>query len=431
MLPIIGNADTSFNQQTYLGIGLGMTQFAPTGANGAELQLLDDQAATAQIVLGRDFSPRLSGELSYLNLGSASLTPTTEIEYEDISLSGLIYFSNAKNSRNGLAAFTRLGIGQIETKGDTIVSRDHPVHLLAGAGIEYMSNSGLGVRTEFTYLDKDAQSATINLLYRFSSSQQLAEPPRTVSSVVLPEAPRTVSPVALPEAPVATQPVTTTIDEPPRILDIVADKNVDGNQALTADYNSLPEAATIPELPAIEPVSTDSQLATVTFSEYPQTSDLNLPVDPVGTQPDATAITSKEPTDDRSTDDDLSLVDLSSLAPQTDASTPVLESLVFPIRSSELSKESIQALDQIATTMQLQPELTLSVYAHTDNRGNPENNLALSKQRAVSVARYLTRNGIDISRINAIAYGGSQPIATNDTIDGRRSNRRVELEYTR
>lgn len=428
MLPTIGSTDISFDRQTYFGIGLGKTQFTPTGTDDAELQLLDDTAATAQIVLGRDFSPHFSGEFSYADLGSASLTPTTSIDYEDISLSGLLYFSPAKNFRNGLAAFTRLGIGQIETKGDTAVSRDHPVHLLAGAGIEYISNSGLAVRAEYTYHEKDAQSATINLLYRFSGTQRLPEPPLTVNSEVLREPP----------------PV---IEEPPRVIDdIVIDQNDTGDQALTAEYNSLPDATAIselpdspeltelpdlpdlpelPNLPVIETANTDSQLATVTFTETSPGADLNPSLNSAGTPPDNTSVTYNPPATDRS------LIDLSSLAPQIDDATPALESLTFVIRSSELTRESIQTLDEIATTMQQRPNLTLGVYSHTDNRGNPDENIALSKRRAVSVARYLTRNGVDISRINAIAYGGNQPIATNETIEGRRLNRRVDLEYTR
>ena len=66
--------------------------------------------------------------------------------------------------------------------------------------------------------------------------------------------------------------------------------------------------------------------------------------------------------------------------------------------------------------------------AHTDNQGSAESNLKLSKQRVISVVRYLIRKGVPKTQLRALAYGESRPMVSNDTADGRKRNRRVEFE---
>jgi len=63
---------------------------------------------------------------------------------------------------------------------------------------------------------------------------------------------------------------------------------------------------------------------------------------------------------------------------------------------------------------------------HTDNVGDPDANMRLSKDRAESVRAYLIENfGIESSRISAIGVGAEKPIASNDTAEGRQQNRRI------
>ena len=69
----------------------------------------------------------------------------------------------------------------------------------------------------------------------------------------------------------------------------------------------------------------------------------------------------------------------------------------------------------------------VEIAGHTDNIGEPEVNLALSKERAQAVKSYLVGNRIPADRVDAVGYGSSQPIATNDNEEGRALNRRVEL----
>ncbi|NLI72017.1 MAG: OmpA family protein, partial [Bacteroidales bacterium] len=71
---------------------------------------------------------------------------------------------------------------------------------------------------------------------------------------------------------------------------------------------------------------------------------------------------------------------------------------------------------------------SLRVKGHTDSTGPESYNQGLSERRAQAVADYLVSQGVSNSVISTEGYGESQPIATNDTAEGRKANRRVEFE---
>jgi outer membrane protein OmpA-like peptidoglycan-associated protein len=73
------------------------------------------------------------------------------------------------------------------------------------------------------------------------------------------------------------------------------------------------------------------------------------------------------------------------------------------------------------------PSLKLEVEGHTDSVGTDEYNMKLSENRANAVRDYLVQQGIDASSIGARGFGEGQPVATNDTAEGRQQNRRVEI----
>jgi hypothetical protein len=73
------------------------------------------------------------------------------------------------------------------------------------------------------------------------------------------------------------------------------------------------------------------------------------------------------------------------------------------------------------------PGLKIEIQGHTDNQGSADYNQDLSQRRAQTVKTYLVANGTDDSRLAAKGYGFSQPVASNDTKEGRAKNRRVEL----
>lgn len=101
---------------------------------------------------------------------------------------------------------------------------------------------------------------------------------------------------------------------------------------------------------------------------------------------------------------------------------------LFEFDSYELRAEAQQDLSMIADILMQYPNTNIVVAGHTDSIGSAEYNQRLSEYRAKAVADYLARRGVQSSRINYIGYGESRPIASNATDQGRRLNRRVDLE---
>ena len=102
--------------------------------------------------------------------------------------------------------------------------------------------------------------------------------------------------------------------------------------------------------------------------------------------------------------------------------------IYFDFNSDKIKPESKAVLTEIARVMKLHPDWKLSVSGHTDNVGGAAPNLSLSQRRAAAVKSALvTQYGVQADRLSTAGYGLSQPVATNDTLEGRARNRRVEL----
>lgn len=111
----------------------------------------------------------------------------------------------------------------------------------------------------------------------------------------------------------------------------------------------------------------------------------------------------------------------------TEQGYAVLEGIEFRAGSSDLTDGSDAALTQVARVMSARPDLRFLVVGHTDNQGELELNLVLSKARAASVVNALKAIGVDGERLEAHGLGFLAPRALNDTEAGRALNRRVEL----
>ncbi|APA87001.1 OmpA family protein [Paraburkholderia sprentiae WSM5005] len=102
-------------------------------------------------------------------------------------------------------------------------------------------------------------------------------------------------------------------------------------------------------------------------------------------------------------------------------------SVTFDTSSYAVKPSFAPVLDQLAQTLQQNPEVVASVVGHTDNTGSLQYNQTLSVNRAQSVTGYLAQRGIAPQRLSATGMGPSQPIADNNTEAGRAANRRVEI----
>jgi outer membrane protein OmpA-like peptidoglycan-associated protein len=104
-----------------------------------------------------------------------------------------------------------------------------------------------------------------------------------------------------------------------------------------------------------------------------------------------------------------------------------VENIFFDSGKYELKEESHEALSLLYRFMHANPDVMVELNAHTDDVGSDHFNQELSEKRAASVVEYLVKIGIDPSRLVPQGFGESQPVAPNDTEEGRALNRRVEF----
>lgn len=136
----------------------------------------------------------------------------------------------------------------------------------------------------------------------------------------------------------------------------------------------------------------------------------------------------------------LDIVDISGESPEEEiirdfglekvevGTTVVLENIFFETNKATLKPESYTQLEQVLKFMNSNPSVRMEISGHTDNTGSLKYNTKLSQSRAEAVVQYMVERGIEASRFDAKGYAFTQPIAPNDTEEGRARNRRVEFK---
>jgi len=374
--------DRGFSKRIYVGAGVGQSFLDPDTSGVPTISLIDDNDTAGLLTLGFDFSRRLAAELQYAGLGTAGLTGGDGIEYAEASISGLYYLWNGLagspseyldldglDRRAGLSLFGRVGVGTVENDavGSVQFERESDVQILVGLGLEYAFNFGIGIRGEFIRFDTDASYAGGSLIYRFGGPKPGAGPAVSVPTTSVPT-PEPDLPVLPAPAPIETLPPPP--PPPPEFAERIE----------TLEQQSG------------DPEDIDGDGVRNAFDECGDTP----PGTPVG-------------------------------ADGCEAFKGALEGVNFLTSSDTLTDSARVALNEVVDTLNAFPEVRVSIEAHTDSLGGEATNLTLSRQRAIAVARYLTAQGISVDRLEARAFGESQPIADNDTRAGRLLNRRVEF----
>lgn len=117
---------------------------------------------------------------------------------------------------------------------------------------------------------------------------------------------------------------------------------------------------------------------------------------------------------------------------ETDDGSAILVNLpdgvTFAVDSYALNPTFRPTLQQVAQSLQQYPNSLVDVYGHTDSTGSASHNQTLSENRARTVANFLTSNGVAASRVRSQGFGMTMPVASNDTVEGRARNRRVEIK---
>lgn len=101
--------------------------------------------------------------------------------------------------------------------------------------------------------------------------------------------------------------------------------------------------------------------------------------------------------------------------------------ITFDTGKDDLKLGAETVIAEIVKLLQFYPELKIEVQGHTDNVGSAETNLQLSDRRAETVRKFILLYGVEGSRLVSKGYGLTNPIASNDTEEGKAQNRRVEL----
>jgi outer membrane protein OmpA-like peptidoglycan-associated protein len=101
--------------------------------------------------------------------------------------------------------------------------------------------------------------------------------------------------------------------------------------------------------------------------------------------------------------------------------------LLFDVNKAALRPASQENLSKLAVILNKYPDTNVLLEGHTDATGSSEHNLDLSRQRAQAVANFLSTQQVLVTRFAIMGYGEDQPIASNETDDGRQQNRRVEV----
>jgi len=102
--------------------------------------------------------------------------------------------------------------------------------------------------------------------------------------------------------------------------------------------------------------------------------------------------------------------------------------ITFATGSANIQPQFRATLDQVSDVLAQYENTYVDVYGHTDSVGSDADNQVLSERRAQSVAGYLSTHGVNSARIGTRGFGETQPVASNDTEEGRAANRRVEIK---
>lgn len=101
--------------------------------------------------------------------------------------------------------------------------------------------------------------------------------------------------------------------------------------------------------------------------------------------------------------------------------------ILFDVDKAALKTNAKTNLDKLSVILNKYEDTDILIEGHTDNTGSEEHNMELSKRRSESVAAQLGTAQINPTRFTLVGYGEIQPVATNETVEGRQLNRRVEL----
>ncbi|HSN57700.1 MAG TPA: OmpA family protein, partial [Candidatus Sulfomarinibacteraceae bacterium] len=104
--------------------------------------------------------------------------------------------------------------------------------------------------------------------------------------------------------------------------------------------------------------------------------------------------------------------------------------VLFALNKATLTPEAMDLLGRVAAFLQKNPRYVVEIQGHTDSTGPMDWNMRLSEMRAAAVKENLVQRGVDAGRLTTRGFGPNEPIAPNNTAEGRAKNRRVDFKPT-
>ena len=370
MASVAGAAD--FQHRFYGGLGLGISQLEPeTKDTGFEVD--DKQDLGGKVYLGMDFARRWSAEIYYGDLGAAAL---------DKPNPGAAALDNPNKDTQGDIDYALFGLAALYH----FYNNRGTDGLMRRAGWDWFAKAGVGSLDNSSDLPFKKQKGTHVMLglgteYGWDNGFAIRLEGET-------------------------------FDQDVQFVSVGLLKRFGG------DHTS---ARTAPPTPVAPPP---------VAAEPPEPPPVPVPA-PMPVVPESTPMIGDADSDGVNDEDDACPDTLpgSEVNEQgCDVFSGVLEGVQFESGSARLTTQSQEVLQGVALELLQHPDVRVAVMAHTDNSGAAKANLALSKQRAISVVRYLMSLGVAVKRMRPVAYGESRPRASNATPEGRLANRRVEFQ---
>ncbi len=191
-----GNGSSEdFNDRIYIGAGVLISELEPDTDDVPGIDVSETSSGGGSLTLGYDINPRFSIEGHVADLGEAELGDDGNISYQVGGISGLAYFNDEydRSRREGLSIYGRLGLGTLSNDSDNVpFERLNDFNLLAGIGLEYGLEMGLGIRAELVAHDTDAQYAQLGLVYRFGDAGESTPRSRPVAPAEVEQTPKAV-----------------------------------------------------------------------------------------------------------------------------------------------------------------------------------------------------------------------------------------------
>ncbi|MFT6306318.1 MAG: outer membrane protein OmpA-like peptidoglycan-associated protein [Halioglobus sp.] len=357
----------------FVGLGGGVSKLSPDTA-GSAFTLEEEQGQAATAYFGLDINNWLSAEAAFTDLGAAGLSGEQEIAYTAASVGGIAYVYNNRGMdgrQAGLSGYVRFGLSSITNESRILLNEADNTALWVGAGVQYPIGARLGLRAEVASYDGDAQIAMASIYWRSKDDGG-----GRVDSIAGGQ---------------LTTPSVESSDVESRnggYAEVEAFEGYDNNNELTTHSDNGFGAAIIdPE------TASDTDNVDIASSAECNAPALGEPSDGAGCA----------------------------------LFTGVVEGVEFQMGSSRLTPNSEYLLESLALSLNNNPALVIELQVHTEAYQEQGQAMQISRERVLTVARFLAGQGVDTQRLRARAFGSAQPLSENNSVESRRLNNRVAL----